>query len=62
MSLSCMMLALWKSTHMLFWYLFAKDSEDLSGPNLGVVKPPKKEAVQAVAGSNSRRFKQIEQV
>lgn len=47
---------------MLFWYLFAKDSEDLSGPNLGVVKPPKKEAVQAVAGSNSRRFKQIEQV
>ena len=56
------MLAFWKSTHMLFWYLLANDSEDLSGPNLGVVKTPKEEAVQAVAGSNSGRFKQIEQV
>lgn len=60
MSLSCVMLAFWKFTDMLFWYLFAKDSEDVSGPNLGVVRAPKEEAVQAVAGSNSGRFKQIE--
>ena len=30
---------------MLFWYLLAKDSENLSGPNLGVVKAPKEKAV-----------------
>ena len=45
---------------MLCWYLFARDSEELSGPDMGVVKAPKEGAIKAATGSNSIRFKQIE--
>lgn len=40
--------------------LFAKDSEELSGLDTGVVKTPKEGAVKAVAGSNTGKFKQRE--
>lgn len=54
------MLSLCKSTCMLCWYLFARDSEELSGPDTGVVKAPEEGAIKAETGSNSVRVKQIE--